>query len=101
MRSVTLSIIILNSLAYAPHLGPEEAGNLSGFVASQEFLATLFCVSGSHLVSLQSDINFMISYYAFAGTFTMAFVGGFTVFLPGNWSVPTFLFSYTMIGIYP
>jgi len=41
------------------------------------------------------------AYYAFAGTFTMAFVGGYTVFLPGNWSIPSFLFSYTMIGIYP
>lgn len=31
----------------------------------------------------------------------MAFVSGYTVFLPGNWDVPTFLFSYTMIGIVP
>lgn len=31
----------------------------------------------------------------------MAFVGGYTVFLPGNWNVPTFLFSYTMIGVFP
>jgi amino acid transporter len=28
----------------------------------------------------------------------MAFVGGWTVFLPGNWDVPTFLFSYAMLG---
>ncbi|KAF9448030.1 general amino acid permease AGP2 [Macrolepiota fuliginosa MF-IS2] len=41
------------------------------------------------------------AYYALAGTFTMAFVGGYTVFLPGNWNIPSFLFSYTMIGIYP
>ncbi|TFK42322.1 general amino acid permease AGP2 [Crucibulum laeve] len=40
-------------------------------------------------------------YYALAGTFTMAFVGGYTVFLPGHWDVPTFLFSYLMIGILP
>jgi amino acid transporter len=31
----------------------------------------------------------------------MAFVGGYTVFLPGKWSIPTFLFSYTMIGLFP
>ena len=31
----------------------------------------------------------------------MAFVGGYPVFLPGEWSVPTFLFSYTMIGVFP
>lgn len=31
----------------------------------------------------------------------MAFVGGYTVFLPGNWNVPNFLFSYAMIGILP
>lgn len=31
----------------------------------------------------------------------MAFVGGYTVFLPGFWSVPNFLFSYMMIFIFP
>ena len=31
----------------------------------------------------------------------MTFVGGYTVFLPGRWSVATFLFSYTMIGVFP
>ena len=31
----------------------------------------------------------------------MAFVGGYPVFLPGNWSIPTFFFSYTMIGVFP
>ena len=31
----------------------------------------------------------------------MAFVEGYTVFLPGKWDVPTFLFSYTMIGVLP
>jgi amino acid transporter len=31
----------------------------------------------------------------------MTFVGGYTVFLPGNWDIPTFLFSYTMIGVFP
>lgn len=40
-------------------------------------------------------------YYAFAGTLIMAFVGGYTVFLPGKWDIPTFFFSYTMIGVMP
>ena len=31
----------------------------------------------------------------------MAFVEGYTVFLSGKWDVPTFLFSYTMIGVLP
>lgn len=41
--------------------------------------------------------------YAFVGCFTMAFVGGYTVFLPldGYWSVPDFLFSYMMIFAFP
>jgi hypothetical protein len=29
----------------------------------------------------------------------MAFVGGYTVFLPGSWDIPTFFFSYTMVGV--
>lgn len=41
------------------------------------------------------------AYYAFTGTLIMAFVGGYTVFLPGNWDIPSFLFSYTMIGVCP
>ncbi|KAF5386794.1 hypothetical protein D9615_001606 [Tricholomella constricta] len=40
-------------------------------------------------------------YYGLIGTLTMAFVGGYTVFLPGRWDVPNFLFSYAMIGIVP
>ncbi|ESK89860.1 general amino acid permease [Moniliophthora roreri MCA 2997] len=40
-------------------------------------------------------------YYALTGTFIMAFIGGYTVFLPGKWDVPTFLFSYAMIGVVP
>ena len=31
----------------------------------------------------------------------MTFVGGYTVFLSGFWDVPTFFFSYTMIGVFP
>ncbi|KAL1872200.1 general amino acid permease agp2 [Paecilomyces lecythidis] len=42
-----------------------------------------------------------LAWYALVGTFTMAFVGGYTVFLPGNWDIPTFFFSYTMIGVFP
>jgi amino acid transporter len=33
------------------------------------------------------------AWIGFIGCFVMAFVGGYTVFLPGNWDVPTFLFS--------
>ena len=33
------------------------------------------------------------AYFGLVGTFVMAFVGGYTVFLEGNWDVPTFLFS--------
>ncbi|PGH08253.1 hypothetical protein AJ79_06039 [Helicocarpus griseus UAMH5409] len=42
-----------------------------------------------------------LAYYACTGTLIMAFVGGYTVFLPGKWSIPTFFFSYTMIGVCP
>ena len=31
----------------------------------------------------------------------MAFVGGYPVFILGRWDVPTFLFSYMMIFIFP
>lgn len=41
------------------------------------------------------------AWYGLVGTTVMAFVGGYTVFLPGNWDIPTFLFSYTMIGVFP
>jgi amino acid transporter len=33
------------------------------------------------------------AWYGLAGCFVMTFVGGYTVFLPGKWDVPTFLFS--------
>ncbi|KAL4889713.1 general amino acid permease [Aspergillus ambiguus] len=42
-----------------------------------------------------------IAYLAMVSTTVMAFVGGYTVFLPGNWDIPTFFFSYTMIGVFP
>ncbi|ESZ91360.1 general amino acid permease AGP2 [Sclerotinia borealis F-4128] len=41
------------------------------------------------------------AYYALTGCFIMTFVGGYTVFLPGAWDIPTFLFSYAMIGVFP
>ncbi|KAK0619933.1 amino acid permease/ SLC12A domain-containing protein [Immersiella caudata] len=41
------------------------------------------------------------AWYGLTGCFIMTFVGGYTVFLPGNWNVPTFLFSYTMIFVCP
>lgn len=41
------------------------------------------------------------AWYGLVGCFIMTFVGGYTVFLPGNWNVPDFLFSYTMIGVCP
>ncbi|KAF8891281.1 general amino acid permease AGP2 [Infundibulicybe gibba] len=41
------------------------------------------------------------SYYAMTGTLVMAIVGGYAVFLPGRWDIPTFIFSYAMIGIVP
>lgn len=31
----------------------------------------------------------------------MTFLEGYTVFLRGQWDVPTFLFSYMMVGVFP
>ncbi|KAL3480045.1 amino acid permease/ SLC12A domain-containing protein [Aspergillus californicus] len=42
-----------------------------------------------------------VAYIALVATTIMAFVGGYEVFLPGNWDIPTFFFSYTMIGVFP
>ncbi|KAK5165015.1 hypothetical protein LTR04_001525 [Oleoguttula sp. CCFEE 6159] len=41
------------------------------------------------------------AWYGLVGCFIMTFVGGYTVFLPGQWDIPTFLFSYAMIGVFP
>lgn len=41
------------------------------------------------------------TYFALVMTGTMVFVGGYEVFLPGKWDVPTFLFSYTMVAVFP
>ncbi|KAE8376509.1 amino acid permease-domain-containing protein [Aspergillus bertholletiae] len=42
-----------------------------------------------------------VAYVALVCTTVMAFVGGYEVFLPGKWNIPTFFFSYTMIGVCP
>ncbi|KAI5780350.1 amino acid transporter-like protein [Peziza echinospora] len=41
------------------------------------------------------------AYYAFTATTVMCLVNGYTVFLPGWWNVPNFLFSYLMVAICP
>ncbi|KAG5998988.1 hypothetical protein E4U54_002094, partial [Claviceps lovelessii] len=41
------------------------------------------------------------AYYALVAAFAMALVGGYAVFLPGRWSVSDFLFSYTMLAVFP
>ncbi|KAL8953068.1 MAG: hypothetical protein Q9222_001061 [Ikaeria aurantiellina] len=41
------------------------------------------------------------AWYALAGCVTMTFVNGFAVFIHGNWSISTFFFSYTMVGVFP
>lgn len=41
------------------------------------------------------------AWYGLVGTFVMTFVGGYAVFLPGQWDLPTFLFSYTMVAVFP
>ncbi|KAF2131662.1 hypothetical protein P153DRAFT_365231 [Dothidotthia symphoricarpi CBS 119687] len=41
------------------------------------------------------------AYYGLTCTFIMTFVGGYTVFLDGQWDVPSFLFSYMMVFLFP
>ncbi|CAJ0550236.1 Ff.00g101660.m01.CDS01 [Fusarium sp. VM40] len=41
------------------------------------------------------------AYIGMVATFIMVFVGGYTVFLPGHWDVPSFLFSYTSVALFP
>ncbi|KAJ7685991.1 general amino acid permease AGP2 [Mycena rosella] len=40
-------------------------------------------------------------YYSFAASFTMVFIAGYAVFLPGHWNVLTFVFSYALIAVLP
>ncbi|KAH8652090.1 amino acid transporter [Xylariales sp. PMI_506] len=42
-----------------------------------------------------------VACFSLVATFVMAFMGGYTVFLPGEWDVPSFLFSYMMIFVFP
>jgi yeast amino acid transporter len=41
------------------------------------------------------------AWYGLIGTFVMTILSGYTVFLPGNWDVTTFIFSYAMCAITP
>ncbi|KAI0814436.1 amino acid permease/ SLC12A domain-containing protein [Xylaria sp. FL0064] len=41
------------------------------------------------------------AYYALGATFVFTFLGGYTVFLPGNWDVASFFFSYTSVAAFP
>lgn len=41
------------------------------------------------------------AYYALVCTFVMTFVGGYPVFLAGHWDLPSFLFSYLMVFLFP
>lgn len=41
----------------------------------------------------KSPLQPYAAWYSLTGCFVMTFVGGYTVFLPGNWDVPSFLFS--------
>ncbi|KAJ7852778.1 general amino acid permease AGP2 [Mycena olivaceomarginata] len=40
-------------------------------------------------------------YYGFFASFAMMFLAGYAVFLPGQWNVPTFVFSYALIALLP
>jgi amino acid transporter len=39
------------------------------------------------------------AWYGLVTTFIMTFVGGYTVFLKGQWDLPSFLFSYLMVRL--
>ncbi|KAF2856414.1 hypothetical protein T440DRAFT_384706 [Plenodomus tracheiphilus IPT5] len=41
------------------------------------------------------------AWYGLVCTFVMTFLGGYTVFLKGYWDVPSFLFSYLMVMVFP
>lgn len=42
-----------------------------------------------------------LAWYGLVMCVVMSFVGGYQVFLPGNWDVTTFIFSYAMIFLCP
>lgn len=41
------------------------------------------------------------AWYALGGTFVMALVLGYSVFIRGNWDTTTFFTNYTMVGFFP
>lgn len=41
-----------------------------------------------------------MAWYGLIACGIMTFADGYAVFVPGNWDVPTFLFSYLMIGVF-
>ncbi|KAI4161147.1 MAG: hypothetical protein L6R39_000107 [Caloplaca ligustica] len=42
-----------------------------------------------------------LAWYALCGCLVMALMNGFTVFIHGNWTITTFFFCYTMVGVFP
>jgi amino acid transporter len=104
--AVVLAISLLSFL----QLGENSAVVLSWFVslvtASQLINFSVMCytflcfykackVQGLSRDSLpyKGILQPYAAYYALVATFIMTFVGGYTVFLPGQWDVPSFLFS--------
>lgn len=41
------------------------------------------------------------TWIAFSCCLVLMFVGGWEVFLKGSWDIPTFLFDYMMVGVFP
>ena len=82
---------------------PSKPKESRGTVYLSKVLGSLSAgtINHNHRICHQILIHLSASYYGLVGTLTMAFVGGYTVFLPGRWDVPSFLFSYAMIGICP
>ncbi|OWB57024.1 hypothetical protein B5S28_g2947 [[Candida] boidinii] len=71
-------------------------------------LVTYLCFRKAFMVQKNNDRSLLpfksiwqpyLSYFALILTFTMTWLQGYTVFLPGNWSITSFLFSYIMIFI--
>lgn len=111
-------VVLLIALLAFLQVGRSSAVVLSWFVslvtASQLINFAVMCFTyimfhralraqGIHRSSLlyRSWFQPYLAWFAGVATTVMAFVGGYTVFLPGNWDVPTFLFSYTMIFVFP
>lgn len=105
-----VAIVLVISLLSFLQLGSQAAVVLSWFVslvtASQ--LINFSCMTATYLffyraLKAQGVSRDSLPYkgfwqpyaaiYAFVMTFIMTFVGGYTVFLPGRWDIPSFLFS--------